>query len=741
MIGFLFLSIAGCSFGSMCEAESRVADGSAQPGGSVRFERLCFGPATLSSVVAQLSQDSSKDLRVSRELSNEVVALCGDDVSLADALDKLADVAVATWETQGQFQILKRTPKQLRECRQRDLDVRISQLERQLQEYSKEFDLSGTSYDRAREAIRRFELMLKGENQGVWSEGPSGVIDLFLPSDVLLKRILIAIGSKRLSELPYVETVVFSTAPTARQVAFPSSVRTLIEDYAAEQSWFVKASNEEQFASDHPLFVSWWKSLRSQPIDSSDIGKALLSARLEDDRLWTLLQIFDRGGRKRGSAVKAMRIVREVTSQRIVSTIPESALFEPSKRNREFEELARVPEMFVTHHSGPIEPSGLSPTVWEEAIRPNQVEPLSLFLGDLCCEVSRYLGRPVAARLPDFCAPVFSDLRGAASVPLRAVLSQLSQQYGVGVDANSDWILMSPSNALECERTRLNRGALTEVMELARTQPLMDIRAIATLYFKSGTGAFRNPIATFYLNLIAKKGVAVDPYDIPFPLLGLLGSLTDDSWRTTLNGEPFRLSNSGLPSRQYFEGWCSFGEGYDMWIGPGIVQRTRLGIEVAVPDLLLIGTETLPTGVRNDSALSIQAGSSSAFQKVDSADGGSGSQGPSMVFNEEQLAKFCFNMILEGTASSVADAMTGIWRIVPRRQLTIVGALSEQVEIIRVYTGHPVVRSESMERSYTDFPAELRRKLESRVSELLRLARPSQRQSAVFRSCVAVRVA
>lgn len=720
LIGLLVLSVVACSL-----VDSRVVNEAVQPpNGGVCFERLCLGPATLSSVVAQLSKATDEDLRVSRELSEEVVALCGVDLSLADALAKLADVASATWESEGPFRLLKRTAKQQQECRQRDSDSRSAQLESQLQEYSKEISRSGTPYDRAREAIRRFELMLKGESKGVWSQGPAGVVDLFLPSDVLLKRVLLAVGSKRLAELPYLETVVFSTNPTARQRAFSSSVGPLIDDYAEEQSWFVKASNEEQFSSAHPLFASWWKNLQSQPVDRTDIGKVLLSARFEGGRVWTLLQIFDTEGGNRGAAVRVMSVFHEATSQDVINAIPESAMFRPPTTHREFGRLASEPGMFVAQHLRPIEPTGLAPMVEERVAHPDQVEPLSLFLGDLCCEASRLLGRPVVARLPDSCAPVLADVRAWDGIPLRTAVSQLSQKYGVRVEEKSGWIVLSPSNDLECERARLKRSALATVMELAGTRPLLDIRAIASLHFNSGTGAFKNPIVTFYLNLLVTTGMAVDPYDIPFPLLSLIGSLTDDDWRAALKGEPVLISKSGLPTQRYYEQWCSFGAGYDMWLGPGIVQRTRRGVLDAVPDLLLSGTEALPTGVQSDSVLSILASGVSAFQKVIPLSGATGQRSPDIVFHAEHLAQYCFNMILEGEATSVADVMSGTWRILPKRQLTFLGALSQYVEIVRVYTGHPSSRADSIERVYKDFPAEEKRRLESRVSELLRLARP-----------------
>ncbi|KXK10261.1 MAG: hypothetical protein UZ18_ATM001002559 [Armatimonadetes bacterium OLB18] len=706
-------------------AVPQVSGGHAGDIGLVSPELLTsvqLGPSPLESIVVELSRISSRTLRVSPDLKREVVGIQARGITLDDVLSRLARVCEAEWEDQGSFLYLRRTPDRQKEIERRDIAQRAKQISEYLSELSQGLSSFGTAYERAREAVRRFELMLRGKDKGVWSSDATGALELFLPSEVLLKRVLIATGSDRLAALPYLETVVLSSNPTPRQSTFPAKIDSILREYAEEQAWFVAAAAEGRFSEEHPLFTSWWKSLQSQPTDFESIGKVILSCRNEGSRIWCLLQVFDRKGELRATATRLLPLPVEAVEANAAEEVPGSIVFRPGGTCAEVVRLLAVADLFSLSTPRSPGPHVVSQALLNSCSSPDRADPIAVLLGGLLEFTEAELGQPVIARLPDSCVTIVSQIGEKQGVPLRSLLRFLVDRHGVRIENASGWLQIFPHNSVACERDRLDRNSLKRIVVSGMEQSRVTLRDAALLYYQGNTGAFRNPIIAAYLNILANGQVKVPPLDLPYPLFSLLGSLSEQEWRRLIDGESLAMSAKSTSSKWFFEQWCSHGAGFDSWLGPGVTQRTALGIASAVPDLLLLGTEAMPSGCGEETWLQLQFGRTWSLQLSEHPPESAMLVPAEIEFSVENLARLCFNVILEGIAERVSEVLKGSWRVSQGVKLTITGRESRFVEIVRDCLFASDESADVTECTFAEFPDELRRRIEDRVNDLLKAA-------------------
>ncbi len=552
-------------------------DGLATPCESVRAHLL------------SLSDDPKRPLQAANPLANEIVILDPGDASTQEILDRLAFVLRATWKDKE----LRRDSEAVQALQSLDRDARIRTITAFLKEVTVLPDTNNVnayasafraSLDSAEELIRNGYTSVTQPNSALrvpaWDHVQT-------PARVTLARVLTALGSETLADLPRYETVVFSDRPTAVQRAMP--------DAAQLKSWIAQlAPLGAEAVRDRPpgeaitdgIVLSTERLVQS--VNQGGIARIHLFLTRRADEITCLLMLYGSRGEELGIAGRAvLRIPIQPRGMRVAPDIPDvDGTLPLSGANQEFHLISGL-----GLPTTPIGIEQLRPSFefQERMFRPTKNDPLGFGVNDVLLAIGRRAGLRVMACVQDSALDAFRDCVKRQVVDFLDFLAALSDEHEIIVQDN--WLLVRPKNSLESERSRIPRAALEKLMMQANDQKHLSLRAWALHHYESKVAAHRNPIARTYRSFInhlwQRSYPVVDSFegdDYPLPVLMFLGSLSEAEYEALMHGRAsFDLGGLRIDQRT----WMREILGYRHLL-------LRRDPSSDGPDWLLTGSEAVP---------------------------------------------------------------------------------------------------------------------------------------------------
>jgi hypothetical protein len=175
---------------------------------------------------AELSEQTGIPLFASERLREQPFLLHVENRPLREAMDRIADAAAAEWVHEPDGYVLRRSAKQQAELEQAEFQESVQSLNEYIEAF---FHLSAfQTFDEeaARRLVqegveteRRFFAKNQGESRELWQRATA--LQNRSPLGRLMVRLILSIGAETIVKIPAGHRVVWTSAPTRMQRAFP----------------------------------------------------------------------------------------------------------------------------------------------------------------------------------------------------------------------------------------------------------------------------------------------------------------------------------------------------------------------------------------------------------------------------------------------------------------------------------------------------------------------------------------
>jgi hypothetical protein len=467
---FVALAIGLPCFGLAQQAPIPQASGQ-----KVSFEEHA---APLSRLMPRLAEATHMPLKASKAVETEVLCIYVQDVTPAELIQKIADATGCEWKQAADGLYL--SPK---------LSAREALTHRGEAARAKALQKAIDALDPAKKKATG-----GGENPAF---GMFGGTD-----DPIFYQFLVGVGANALATISDSSRVVFSTRPTAKQIAIPTDMSQPLMEFVqrhnkaiADQQAAMKAQgNTDDEDTDMPTMFGMQPNrlIKSPPAKANFIvSHGGMFSMLSSDGLSIELVIYDAKGKE---------LARETTevAQSIFGmsedefTEAAQSLSSPNKKSTPQSterpvELSTDTQRFVKGlmsgmggmGNGP--GSAMSPAVRKEIhdrmLTPNLVDPLS-YPAELLVATAKARNLELVASLPDSFFSWLISLFMGNSTPT-AILKRLDGDANLAVDKPAGWIIVAPTHFEKEPISRDDLGAICKAFDGKSDYSLDDLLALA----------------------------------------------------------------------------------------------------------------------------------------------------------------------------------------------------------------------------------------------------------------------
>ncbi|MEW5882993.1 MAG: hypothetical protein AB1725_02065 [Armatimonadota bacterium] len=539
---------------------------------------------TVDAYLERLSEGREQPLKTQPPMSGEVILVAAHGAGEEELMQRLAHVLHAEWKD-GTLVRDSETANALhaKDRQERLQAVRTFITQRvpipttaDLEQYSNSLR---TSLQRADELSRN----------GYGSVSPPGAnfrvptwASVQTPAQVLLNATIRALGEETFADLPYYRTVMYSDRPTQVQRAIPNADE--LKRLLARLSALALEVLAEQTYSDSPIEPQV-RDLRShsQSLTDGNVSRLQLFLTRRQDDVMCLFVVYDGGGRFAGTA-----------SVRMPTRLPSDLHLPEGLRLNRSVRLSGLSHEVLAFLAPERMPPGVLPNPTAAAtaamFQPLKTDPLAFGVAEVLASVAEQMGVRLAACVQDSALNLVVALERDGSVDAAAFLSALADEHEISLA--DGWLLVRPRNPLNSERQRVPRDVLQRLMDRARAEKGLSLRAFAEYHFQSNTAAYRSPVTTAYqwftYAFCGRSYPRVTQFendDYALAVLMYIGSLREQEYALLTSGRAQFDLGSARPEQRD-------------WIREIIGYRHLLlesGIEAGTtPEWLLTGSEAAP---------------------------------------------------------------------------------------------------------------------------------------------------
>lgn len=433
-------------------------------------------------------------LSVDEDLAAEPIIVRVKDKPLRRVMDAMADALGGTWSEQpGGYKLI--VDKDLAAAEQAAIQAELRRaMESGLAETlarMKPVDWSGEAGHKVvQDEVSKLKKIV--EDIKSQSDTPPGMkVTVFAggstdqsPAHDLLRSIVSSMTLDELLEIPYDETVVFSSSPTARQVRFRSSIGPALSKYVTAHN--AMANAVAQAKKDIPEGINLKSAtLDTKPIEGG-IQKVLLSVRRDESgRNFSLsLKIADRAGKIVGTGsswINALPETLEAAPADLGLGESASQIVEVAPASRELavalsEHVAsgKFSNVMVSSRAGGppakvrllgsdgTSDGPLSAEARQLAAHPDRVDPLSLAPGELTAALADKLQTDLVAVLPDAAVMAAGQMFSEGQVAFGRIPAYLDRA-GAAAAKKDGFLIVEPQNHVEARWNRVSRPALASL--------------------------------------------------------------------------------------------------------------------------------------------------------------------------------------------------------------------------------------------------------------------------------------
>lgn len=502
-------------------------------------------------VVKSLEASTNVPLEIAPPMSREVVVLKASNVSLSEAMEKLATVLHGKWFKTDHGYLLKRPVNVQRELEAKDRQIRADAIQAQLGKEAKRIAPLKDPQSRAEAVIKTWQRMVAERKAGEQTADPY----YGSPAEQLAIKLALLIGAYELARSDAMERVTWSDKPNSAQRALPHGYRALLEEYRQTEEHLRTLAD----AKGPPGFDSWMaESVFGAAHSVVPIDKVIFAYVGRNIGGYCHVALYRRDGTLHSSAGRPFRFGLEWTGRGLINKDEE---MERLKLTGKGAKLPLTPLAMDIHtlvekeyESIPLDwiPSDkkLSEKAVEFLTQPEKHEPLSLMAAPAVEGLASARSKMLAACLTDEMYRAVRRCINADSIDLAQLEATLARSGQMEQKVDGAWLLLTPINPYRCETDRMGRDALGAGMRAAFAEGAFSLRGTCKMRYEGGSGAGISHIRMHYERIATRVGID------PFPAYGvlsegtytLLGSLSDSQWRTLEQEE--RLDCGGLTSEQ-----------------------------------------------------------------------------------------------------------------------------------------------------------------------------------------------
>jgi hypothetical protein len=690
------LTIRQWSFWQATAAFGICGSALAQPPATVTVE------ARASTVTTFLSKlESSDGIKVScpANLGNEVIVVKCSSAPADELLSNIAYILNSDWQARDEC-IVRPTDRQkeLQEADEREIRSLISAfLESERAFIAKHSDAEAT-VNATVASLRQLGIDLRNPPYNPSANFNPKIVSA---TRVLLSSLLIEVGPDVLSQLPYGRTVVYSSSPTRSQRKLELEVQPLLDTYLKSQRTLIESFPWELYSDEEAR--PWAVRLLAEANRASLGIRKINLFLIRTESLICELAVYAPSGEIISVAGVTISLAEPSVDDDPFS-LGASATAPLSSLSVEFNQLLPLGRLgkWQTLMSNFANPSELLRKAMSD---PAKHDPLSYAVSDALLGLAKELGVDMAACVSDSLNDdMFAVIRDG-EIRLLDFLKLLSKHHQVSL--KNGWLLIRPKSPIRAEMARVPRPALKQFVQKALMEKGIYLRNYSVFCYNARQSAFVSSVAETYATFVALTNGHTSIGNIgvyPRSAYYLLGSLDEVQWRMlTERGEPLRIA-AMRPEQQEFAANL-------IGLHARACERSREWSQTQIPDILLTGSEALPNGFDNDSALLARTANETALVsnrpiQYESLDGFlSVPRTLEYVRRELQTAFASYSDI-----TRPSDVLTGKYLVGSQSRTTFVIEVRPGVEWKMVSEGAFIVQSGPFR--YADLPSEVRRQIE-----------------------------
>jgi hypothetical protein len=468
-------------------------------------------------------------LNAAKSTADEVVAVRLKDVPVQAALDRLAEVLHATWDTDQGRMFLNRSASQEREQNEAERFDRVEEIRKAQVAVAHSLAEAGT-FDRAAAdkladdlAAHIAQLKPGGSTFNVFQAGRD--IDARGPLGRAISQLRIDISPEDLADLPLGIRVVYSTSPTKLQRALPDSAKSILSEVMQDQNLWVQAASSHNFQAEQGAFAG---ELAQEVTAFEQVPTRALFVvtRLtrETNIQFELILADDRGHIISDSRNDALNLVSE--SARLTPNVEPTAFEVP--------EDARSIALLLMNRRGTA--AELSPELRSRLLQPAKFDPLSLAVGATLVAAAKAKGDNLVALMSDSFWRLGAALARSKSTTVEDAL-RFMRRFGA-VSEQSGWLEIQPLTPVYDRSVNVDRSRLTAYLhDRSQAKPMsIEQRAAWALELpRQNENALPDQLVTLLMGPMAEVPMSED-------LLRFYGGMSDAQRKSAASADGLPLT-------------------------------------------------------------------------------------------------------------------------------------------------------------------------------------------------------
>lgn len=698
-------------------------------------------------IFEELSKATGTPMVASGSVAEDVLVLNLSDVTVADAMAKIATVLHAEWRKEGSGWVLYRGSNLEAADRRVEAANRVAEfranLNRTLEAQKKAGPFNDDSAKKLVDAQRKMEEeMSRSQGGPIRFSGNFGDVSAQAPSSRAIATLLSRMSDAQIASLTNGNRNVFSLNPTRMQLAMPNGANQILRQFVRDSAIYKDVSqrnrpaqnpNESRtfvingFGADNtgdgdPTLGIGYALLINQPNQAGPMTSVSLIVADPNGKTLATGQLFV-GGRMNGPETNQ-------GSQQNNNSEKALPMSDMAK------ELAKVlgqgsggpgagrgaVRMLTTSGSGSgsfsistMGGDGKTPTLSDElkqrVLNPDLYDPLGIAAGEAMSLTADAKGQDLVAYLPD---PSFAQLTQAAgSAPTPSSFLTSLNTASMVVKQDNGWLLVEPRNPASSRDRRVNRVALGAALKAMNGKGYLSLDDWANFAKKQAKAPRFGEFDESFFRLIntpaADAGLGQFSFGGGWQTLQFYGSLTTaqkqamaQNGRVSLNS--LSAYQIGLVAEQVF----------NSFEGPNVINRQdQSGRPMAFIGMQNVQTERtllMPNGIPRDGFVTLSQRTNEIVQANSTTSGGG------RFFNAEGLAFERVRAERPELASFGPTAQYDQYRMASQRTVGFLFQFTQEVSLSRQLEDN--TPGSQAFGSYQSLPADFRKKVDTAAESL-----------------------
>ncbi len=576
---------------------------------------------TFAQAFSEISKQSGVGLFAENDLANEMIVLRLKNVTLQDAMNKIAETVGATWVKKSDGYELDRTPEMIDKLRADGLNSRAQEYEKDLTAKCKQLNIDQPLSDEQIERLATSATKDRSNNQGVQDWQQMLEFRNSLPDQRAVLKVLRLIDPKEIVSMEDGQKLVFSNKPTQMQRQVDGDFTPIAEALQKEHNAFFDACSK-------------LKKPDTQEQDGMPFGMPEGRIQVVPDRfvlsvtrLWfdTSMQVqmitFDKQNNPMLTADYAMQPGSDM--DRMMADRAKIARQNANEPEIKVSPITKQLLDFIRKTASQDGPGAQMQPVTgdlrQALLTPETVDPLSFTLSEAFLGIAELRNENLVLYPDDsmFLISMFAGMEGTfkPSLVLQAV-SGFGQILPTSVNEADGWMTLAPIDRLAPAKSRMARAVLGTYLRQRETDGFTSINAAAAL--AASVHGFQLPTLAMFIPMVLDPQSMMG-FETDISMLKIYASLSDSQISRLEDKQSIRFAELDPDQLNAISQYVFQSATPGMAPLPVEEDDAGSGAQQAARNEM---TECLPNGLSPDATLSMASQTSKTYFVKTSINGG-----------------------------------------------------------------------------------------------------------------------